>query len=257
MSIYPLITKDVSVAAIQKILAFKDSIAESMEEFGLSLESNICRRNAILSEAQERFFCDELNKKGITASSDGRVGEADIVVTSPTSLEIECKLTSMREKGGVSLQSDAETLEKKVSLDYLYLVTNREFSKFCVLYFKGLTRSDFSDDSPGSRGKVKLIKHRAMSKCFPVLGKITNNKTSHLSKLYNNLAETINAKTERLDELNERVNSSIEGTSYYKRSIQVLENETERMNRKIDKISESIFNKESAFATYSFDLEAV
>ena len=87
-----------------------------------------------------------------------------------------------RKEINIHLVSDStgETIENKVSLDYLYLLTNRSFDKFALLYFHQLDRYDFSDVSPGSRGKVKMIKHRAMKKCIPILGEVIDNRISYI-----------------------------------------------------------------------------
>ena len=129
-----IISTDLTIEAIKNILQFKKEIDEVFDKFDMSLEENICRRNQVMSAAQEKFFTQAFKKKYPGTVCDGRTGQADIVIPK-LDKEVECKLTSARDAGGFSLQTDEETIVNKGSLDYLYMLTNKEFTSFCVLYF--------------------------------------------------------------------------------------------------------------------------
>ena len=259
MNIYPVITKDIAIRAIQKMIAYNDDLTKTMSKYNIDFSDNICRRNAMLSEAQEKFFVNELIASGIEATADGHVGQADIVLFengNPTN-EIECKLTSELATGSFSMQTDAETIENKVCLDYLYLLTNRSFDKFALLYFHQLDRYDFSDVSPGSRGKVKMIKHRAMKKCTPILGNVIDNRISYIDRLRDKVDETLTHQQRRINEINDRIAKLNPSTVAYKKAVEVLGREIIRTGDKIDKVKNKIYAKQNENSNYSFNLVSV
>ena len=254
-----IITKDIAVRAIQKMIAYNNDLSSTMSKYGIDFSDNVCRRNAMLSEAQENFFASELVASGIDATADGHVGQADIILLEdgkPIN-EIECKLTSEKIGGGFSMQTDAETIENKVSLDYLYLLTNRSFDKFALLYFHQLDRYDFSDVSPGSRGKVKMIKHRAMKKCTPILGEVIDNRISYIDRLRNNIDDTLTNQQSRINEINNRIAKMNPSTVAYKKAVEVLGREIIRTGNKIDKVKNKIYAKQNQKSSYSFNLVSV
>ena len=254
-----IITKNIAVRAIQKMIAYNNDLSDTMSNYGIDFSDNVCRRNAMLSEAQEKFFASELVANGIDATADGHVGQADIILLEdgkPVN-EIECKLTSEKIGGGFSMQTDAETIENKVSLDYLYLLTNRSFDKFALLYFNQLDRYDFSDVSPGSRGKVKMIKHRAMKKCTPILGEVIDNRISYIERLRNNIDDTLTNQQRRINEINDRIGKLNPSTIAYKKAVEVLGREIIRTGNKIDKVKNKIYTKQNQKSSYSFNLVEV
>jgi hypothetical protein len=135
-----------------------------------------------MSHSQEKFFSEEIKKKYPNAYCDGRTGQADIVIPE-ISKELECKLTTRRAKGGYSLQADYATLKRKESCDFLYVLTDREFSSFSVLFFNNLTIDDFSIPSPGSRGKSKMNKAKAMKKCTVLIGSVSTQNEFQINKI--------------------------------------------------------------------------
>lgn len=259
MNNMPVITKDIAIRAIQKMIAYNNDLSATMSKYDIDFSDNVCRRNAMLSEAQEKFFASELVASGIEATADGHVGQADIVLFengNPTN-EIECKLTSEKVAGGFSMQTDAETIESKVSLDYLYLLTNRSFDKFALLYFHQLDRYDFSDVSPGSRGKVKMIKHRAMKKCTPILGDIIDNRISYIDRLRDVVDDTLTYQQRRINEINDRIVKLNPSTVAYKKAVEVLGREIIRTGDKLDKVKNKIYSKQNEKSNYSFNLVSV
>jgi hypothetical protein len=163
------LTSKMARDAIAKMRIFHDSARELYENFDMDLLDNLGRRNIIMSQTQEKFFAQELAKTYEGVREDGRTGEPDIIIEG-LDKELECKLTSRHRSGSISFQSDFETLQKKGSLDYLYVIADEEFKKFSVLLFEGLTVDDFRSLSTGARGKVAMFKYKGMKKCRQLMG---------------------------------------------------------------------------------------
>ena len=72
-------------------------------------------------------------------------------------------------------------------MDYLYVLADPLFESFAVLHFEGLTIDDFRPLATGSRGKVSMYKHKAMSKCNILVGNVINNNEINLEKLHDKL----------------------------------------------------------------------
>lgn len=175
------LTKEMAVAAIQKMRTFHDSARELYENYDMDLLDNLGRRNIIMSQTQEKFFAQELAKEHEGVREDGRTGEPDIIIEG-LNKELECKLTSRHKSGSISFQSDFETLQKKGSLDYLYVIADQEFKKFSVLLFEGLTIDDFRPLSTGARGKVAMFKHKGMKKCRQLMGQVIDMNEININK---------------------------------------------------------------------------
>ena len=259
MSFSPVISHEIAINAIRKMISYNKDLTLTMSKYNIDFGDNVCRRNAILSESQEKFFAEELTRHGIEATSDGHVGQADIILLKDGKpyYEIECKLTSEKSAGGFSMQTDAETIENKGKLDYLYLLTNRSFDKFALLYFHQLDRYDFSDDSTGSRGKVKMIKHRAMKKCIPILGDVIDNRISYIERLRDKVDDTLTYQQRRINEINDRIAKLNPSTTAYKKAVEILGREIIRTGNKIDKVKNKIYAKQNENSNYSFNLVAV
>ena len=163
------LTTEMAREAIQQMKSFHVKARDLYRNFDMDLLDNLGRRNIIMSQTQEKFFAQALSKKYKGVREDGRTGEPDIVIEE-LDKELECKLTSRHKSGSISFQSDFETLQKKGSLDYLYVIADQEFKKFSVLLFEGLTTDDFRPLSTGARGKVAMFKHKGMKKCRQLLG---------------------------------------------------------------------------------------
>lgn len=167
-----LITREMSIVALQKMKKFHDDLKTLFDSHGMNLLDNLGRRNILLSGAQEKYFSDELRTSFIV-SNDGSTGKPDIIVTSQdgsSTTEIECKITTRNKHGGIIFQTDHTSIVKKGKLDYLYVVADPEFSRFSVLYFKDLTPEDFQLPGKGSRGRSIMSKHKAFSKCTVLIG---------------------------------------------------------------------------------------
>lgn len=175
------LTKEMAVAAIQKMRTFHNSARELYENYDMDLLDNLGRRNIIMSQTQEKFFAQELAKEHKGVREDGRTGEPDIIIEG-LDKELECKLTSRHRSGSISFQSDFETLQKKGSLDYLYVIADQEFEKFSVLLFEGLTIDDFRPLSTGARGKVAMFKHKGMKKCRQLMGDVVDLNEINIKK---------------------------------------------------------------------------
>ena len=171
-----------SVDALHRMKNFHDECEHLYRRHGFNLLDNLGRRNILMSQAQEKFFADELAKRFEGVVSDGKTGQPDIVIKS-LGKELECKLTSRHKGGAISFQSDYETLLQKGHLDYLYVIADASFKKFAVLHFTGLTASDFRPLSNGSRGKVAMYKHKGMKKCNVLVGNVIDNNAINLEKI--------------------------------------------------------------------------
>jgi len=163
------LTSEMAIEAIKKMKSFHDSARDLYKNYDMDLLDNLGRRNIIMSQTQEKFFAQALSRQYAGVREDGRTGEPDIVIEE-LDKELECKLTSRHRSGSISFQSDFETLQKKGSLDYLYVIADQTFEKFSVLLFEGLTIEDFRPLSTGARGKVAMFKHKGMKKCHQLLG---------------------------------------------------------------------------------------
>lgn len=180
------ITPQMAQAAIAKMKSFHDEIVATYANYGMDLLDNLGRRNIVMSQAQEKFFAQVLSNSYSEVMEDGKTGQPDIVIGS-LNKELECKLTSRHKSGSISFQTDYETLTRKGSLDYLYVIADQDFKEFAVLHFEGLTIEDFRPLSSGARGKVSMLKHKAMPKCNVLLGSVTNNNLKHLKKISQDL----------------------------------------------------------------------
>jgi len=168
--------------ALTKMKKFHQDLDRVFQDHGMNLKENLGRRNILLSQAQEKFFAEELSYHYDGVISDGRTGQPDIIIES-LDKELECKLTSRNKSGAYSFQSDFETLQKKGSLDYLYVVADENFEKFTVLHYEGLTIDDFRHLSPGARGKVSMKKHAANKKLNRVFGDLTSMSKKNIDRI--------------------------------------------------------------------------
>ena len=181
------LTQEMAVNAIGKMKDFHDNVVSLYDKFDMDLLDNLGRRNIIMSQTQEKFFAHELSKKFKGVREDGRTGEPDIVI-GELKKELECKLTSRHKSGSISFQSDYETLQKKGSLDYLYVIADQKFKEFSVLLFEGLTVDDFRPLSSGARGKVAMFKHKGMKKCKHLLGECIDLNELNIQKCKEKIA---------------------------------------------------------------------
>jgi len=204
------ISHEMTKNALRNMMAFHQNMISLFSDWGMDLKSNLGRRNVVMSQTQEHFFARELAKKFTGVDADGRTGKADIVI-GEIDKELECKLTSGRSSGGYDLQTDLATLKRKGSLDYLYVIANEDFTEFTVLFYEGLTPDDFHPAAPGSRGKARMKKGRAMKKCIVLFGEAVVRNHAEVDKLSAQItaaqAEYVTRRSElthRLDECSDR-----------------------------------------------------
>jgi len=169
--------------ALDKMRGFHADLQQLHQNYGLCMLDNTGRRNILMSAVQEEFFSQELGKDYTGVVNNGKTGEPDIVI-GELDKELECKITTPRSTGGgITLQTDYATLSKKGKLDYLYVVADRDFEKFVVLHYTNLNKHDFAFPSESSRGKAKLIKHKAHNKCCVLWGNVKSKNDLELLKL--------------------------------------------------------------------------
>lgn len=191
------IDREITVAALRRLMKFHEETKELFSRYGMDLLSDLGRRNILMSSAQEKFFTDELRAAGLVVQNDGRPGQPDIVINALGDLsaaEIECKLTTRNSHGGIILQTDYATLQKKGTLDYLYVIADDDFRSFAALYFRGLTIGNFRVPSNGSRGKAGMLKHTCYNQCVVLCGKYSPLNEKHVDRLTSALQGNITQK---------------------------------------------------------------
>ena len=243
---------------LKKLQAFEASLYKTFDNFGYDLNDNLGRKNALLSQAQEKELAKVLKKEygGDEVVVDGRPGQPDIIIKC-LKKELECKLTSGHGKNKTfDLQTDYETLKRKGSLDYLYMLASPSFTKFCVLFFEGLTIADFHPPATGSRGKARMKKPNAMKKVKVLWGKSQNINIRMKKKWNSRLSTLVDEKTKRIGELNYRLKTTPSGAAQEQGKLATLiRREEERYDKKIDAIIEKVEYWDKANERFSFLLE--
>jgi len=162
------LSKDNTVAALRSMIEFSKDINAAFVKNGMNFTENMGRRNAILSQAQEKYFADEIRKKYAGTINDGRSGAPDIFIPE-LNKTLECKLTSP--SGGViSFCTDKECFNKDKQKDFLYIVADNSFENFVVILFSDLTREDFATSKSKGRGRVKMNKKTAFQRATVLHG---------------------------------------------------------------------------------------
>jgi len=180
------ITKEMCQVAISNLQLFHANLKSLYEEHEMEFLDDIGRRNMLMSKPQERYFANALQQHYPQTFNCGLTGQPDIIIPD-LDKELECKITSPHRGGGWSLQTDYETLKRKGSLDYLYVLCDSSFEKFAVFHFINLTTEDFRSPSPGSRGKVAMRLYKSLDKCRVLYGSITDNAQINLQKIKSKL----------------------------------------------------------------------
>jgi len=187
------IDRSMAIKALKKMKSFHDDLECTMRKHGLDLRANSGRRNILLSQAQEAYFAEALSADH-DVSASGRTGEPDIVIHS-IGRELECKLTSPHVNGSINFQTDFETLSRKQSVDYLYVVTDADFERFAVFHCTDLTIDDFRPMANGSRGKVQMQKHKVIDRMRPLVGRLDSINEKACLKLAARLPRARNEKS--------------------------------------------------------------
>jgi hypothetical protein len=177
-----------AIKACTRMRNFYLDLKQLYTAHGIDLEANRGRRNILMSGPMEKFLAEEMHSSGLYDSviNDGRTGCADILVNllSGDDIELECKLTSpTQSSGSITFQTDHDTLLGKGSLDYVYIIADPSFEKFCVVHFMDLTVEDFRNLSPGARGKVQMYKYHGMEKANVLVGSVISSKDVKIKKI--------------------------------------------------------------------------
>ncbi len=202
MSCY--VTRSMTEEALKNMQSFHSELDSLYKRHDFDLKENLGRRNILMSQAQEAFFAKALKSVYPSTTNNGRTGEPDILIPE-LNKELECKLTSRQKSGSIAFQSDYETLQKKGSLDYLYVVASEDFDEFVVVHYAGLTVEDFRPLSNGARGKVQLKKHVAAHKSTVLYGSIDDLKTEHIASIKQKMSLVENKSTKKYKKLSERL----------------------------------------------------
>lgn len=253
------LTKQDALEIVKRLKSFESDLNEAFTKRGYSLRNNAGRRNALISIAQERETANVLRKRFKDVIEDGMPGKPDIYIED-IKRELECKLTSGSKTKGksraYSFQTDWATICNKKKLDYVYLVCNEEFDSFCFLYFEGLTPDDFFPPAPGSRGKSRMNKAKAMKKVTCLLGDYTTKNNIQLE----------NIKGQFINETNEHLMKSRESYKKYNAAVnEVLKNKIKNQNDKefkrhsvaVKKLQTRLDYWKNATPMYKFSLESI
>jgi hypothetical protein len=200
------LTREDIVKVIERMKGFEQDLNSVFAAHSYNFREDIGRRNALLSVSQEREVARVLSEKFNGVVQDGSPGKPDIYIND-IDTELECKLTSgSKSKNTISyqLQTDWESLCAKGKLDYLYIITNKTFDKFCVLFFEGLTSDDFFPPSNGSRGKSRMNKGKAMEKVTCLMGNYMNHNDVHINKIVSESMKELKGHTKRMTLLHEK-----------------------------------------------------
>jgi hypothetical protein len=242
------------IAILKDLITFEQSLKDLFDQYDMNLRDNLGRRNALISSLQEKVTAKHLGSIFNDVISDGAPGKPDIQIYD-IDRELECKITSgSRSKSYVSyaLQTDYDTICKKTSLDYMYILCNNTFDKFCVLFFEDLTSEDFFPPATGSRGKSRMKKKNAMKKCIPLWGSYTI-KNEELISRYEGRKKV---HTTQLNEsIGKILNKAFDDNICLKKVASMIENEEATHDKKIEKIDEKIQNWKEKDPQFSFVLK--
>ena len=254
------LTRDDIIEALNEMRDFESALNDVYSERGYNFRENTGRRNALVSVSQERAIANVLRKKFKSVIEDGAPGKPDIFIDD-TQTELECKLTSgskSKSSKVYSLQTDWETLRNKGSLDYLYIVANKEFDSFCVLFFEGLTPEDFFPPANGSRGKSRMNKGKAMKKVTCLFGNYLNHNENHINKITQDSMKSFENHQKKMRDLWEKLSCYSDVDSNKKHKINKMRtNETSAYRKKLRKFVERREYWEQAPKRYKFIFEKV
>lgn len=175
------LTRSAVTNALNSMCNFNRDLSQVYQKYGMSIDDNTGRRNALLSQAQEHFFSVELRKSYPSVVNDGRTGKPDIEIPE-LEVELECKLTTPSASGGVTFQADKECFGES-GKDFLYVVADSKFESFAVLHFKSLQRRDFSDCVESAKGKVRMRKDLTHDRCTVLHGEYEPRSKKLLKKI--------------------------------------------------------------------------
>ena len=242
-------------AVLSSMKAFENDLNATFNRYGYNLRDNTGRRNALVSQAQEREVANVLRTVFNEVIEDGSPGQPDVVVKD-INKELECKLTSgTGETPTYALQTDWDTLQRKGSLDYMWIICNKDFDKFCILYFEGLTTDDFIPPASGSRGKSRMNKKLGMQKVTCLHGSIGTQNEIIIQEYINRMGAIYEERTARLQELQDRYNNFTDRAKIGKKqTLELITSEQARFDKKITNIASKIALWERKDPRYTFNL---
>jgi len=233
------ITREDMLEVINRMQDLESKLGRLFSNHNYNLRENLGRRNQLLSAVQEKETARVLRKKYNEVLDDGAPGKPDVVICD-IDKELECKLTSGSKSGGsvsFALQTDYATLKKKGSLDYLFMLANDDFDKFCIIFFEGLTIDDYFPPANGSRGKSRMRKQTAIKKATFLVGGVRNLADDHVININKEIeerkAELANRKAGLYNKLK---NTSLKAIAARAQIETVIENETDRCEYHVAKL---------------------
>ena len=238
-------------AILEDLTKFENSLRILFEDYDMDLRDNLGRRNALISALQEKVTAKYLREIFFSVEIDGAPGKPDITIND-IDRELECKITSgSRSKGYVSyaLQTDYETICKKQFLDYIYILCNGTFDKFCVLFFEDLTPNDFFPPASGSRGKSRMKKKNAMQKVTPLWGNYIIKNEQLISRYEERKKAHLEKHNENIGKI---LNRAFDDNMCLQKVSNMIEKEEEAYDKRIAKIDEKIKKWQEKDPQYSF-----
>lgn len=243
-------------AILQDLTEFENSLKILFEDYDMNLRDNLGRRNALISTLQEKVTAKHLRTIFESVDCDGAPGKPDITIND-INRELECKITSgSRSKGYVSyaLQTDYDTICKKESLDYMYILCNKTFNKFCVLFFKDLTSNDFFPPASGSRGKSRMKKKNAMKKCIPLHGGFTIKNETLISRYEQRKIDLLLNHNEHIGKL---LNKAYDEDVTIDHIGSLIEKEEVKHEKKVEELNTKIKNWSEKDPQFTFVFEEI
>ena len=238
-------------AILSDLVEFELSLKNLFSEYDMDLRENLGRRNALISSLQEKVTAKYLGDIFFDVEIDGAPGKPDITIVD-IDRELECKITSgSRSKGYVSyaLQTDYDTICKKQFLDYIYILCNHNFNKFCVLFFEDLTPEDFFPPASGSRGKSRMKKKNAMKKCIPLWGDYIVKNEELISRYEERKVAHLELHNEKIGKI---LNRAYDENLCLNKVAAMIEKEEESYDKKIAKFDEKIQKWKEKDPQFSF-----
>ena len=238
-------------AVLEDLTRFENSLRVLFEDYDMNLRDNLGRRNALISALQEKVTAKYLREIFFDVEIDGAPGKPDITIHD-IDRELECKITSgSRSKGYVSyaLQTDYETICKKQYLDYIYVLCNATFDKFCVLFFEDLTPDDFFLPASGSRGKSRMKKKNAMKKVIPLWGNYVIRNEQYITRYEERKKVHLERHNENIGEI---LNKAFDDNMCLQKVADMIEKEEDAYDKKIKRIEEKIEKWQNKDPQFSF-----
>jgi len=250
------ISKEDASRILARMKGFEYDLKSVYHNWEYDFHENLGRRNALVSMSQEVETARVLSEKFSGVSSDGAPGKPDIVIDE-INAELECKLTSGSRSGNsvtYDFRTDWDTICNKGKLDYVYILADEQFEKFCFLFFEGLTPEDFFPPASGSRGKSRMNKAKGMKKCTPLFGGYVLRNDTFVKSLNEEIKDATEKFKTRMSKLSERPARTEKQQSKIKK---LVSSEMSRVEKKMSKLQDRIEYWEESPDSYTFILESL